>query len=231
MQYNLVIAKYSAEKMTDWQRLEQVICWTGLSTNAFAARIGLRRSENLYQIKRGNNGISKELAELIVTKYPSLNRAWLLTGDGEMFAAAACAPDGRLRGGIPLYNTDAVRLAAAPDEALAGTVPEHWIDVPGFGDCDFAGVATGDAMAPEVPAGAIVALKRVDPTGPVMPGEIYVAVTADFATMGYLEQDRKVRGGLWFRAPEGTEARPMGAVRDKIRRLYLVKGIVIHKVL
>lgn len=230
MQYNLVIAKYSAEKMTDWQRLEQVICWTGLSTNAFAAGIGLRRSENLYQIKRGNNGISKDLAELIVAKYPSLNRAWLLTGDGEMFAAASCSADGKSGGGIPLYNTDAVRLAAVPDEGLAAA-PAHWIDVPGFGDCDFAGVATGDAMAPEVPAGAIVALKRVDPMGPVMPGEIYVAVTADFAAMGYLELDRKVADGLWFMPPEGVEVRPMGAVRGKIRRLYLVKGIIVHKVL
>lgn len=232
MQYNIVIAKYSAKKMTDWQRLEQVICWTGLSTNAFAAGIGLRRSENLYQIKRGNNGISKDLAELIVGKYPSLNRAWLLTGDGEMFAAASCAPDGRAKGaGIPLYNTDAVRLAAAPDETLAGTVPAHFIDVPGFGDCDFAGVATGDSMAPEVPAGAIVALKRVDPLGPVMPGEIYVAVTPDFAVMRYLTTDRKVPGGLWFVLPEGAEEPPVGAVRAKIKRLYLVKGIIVHKVL
>ena len=70
--------------MTDWQRLEQVIKWTGLSTNAFATGIGLKRSENLYQIKRGNNRISKNLAELIVRKYGSVNRAWLLTGEGEM---------------------------------------------------------------------------------------------------------------------------------------------------
>lgn len=74
--------------MTDWQRLEQVIKWTGLSTNAFATGIGLKRSENLYQIKRGNNRISKNLAELIVRKYGSVNRAWLLTGEGEMLDGA-----------------------------------------------------------------------------------------------------------------------------------------------
>ena len=54
-----------------WHRLERVIKWTGLSVNSFALNIGLKRSENLYQIKKGNNGISRDLATLITTKYPS----------------------------------------------------------------------------------------------------------------------------------------------------------------
>ena len=70
--------------MTDWQRLEQVIKMVGLSTNAFALAIGLGRSETIYQIKRGQHGISKALAQRIVQKYPDINIAWLLTGEGEM---------------------------------------------------------------------------------------------------------------------------------------------------
>ena len=57
-----------------WHRLERVIKWTGLSVNSFALNIGLKRSENLYQIKRGNNGISRDLAELIAAKYPSVSK-------------------------------------------------------------------------------------------------------------------------------------------------------------
>ena len=67
-----------------WRRLERVIKWTGLSINSFALTIGLKRSENLYQIKKGNNGISRDLAELITAKYPSVSKGWLLTGEGEM---------------------------------------------------------------------------------------------------------------------------------------------------
>ncbi|MEG2480326.1 MAG: hypothetical protein RSA50_08655, partial [Mucinivorans sp.] len=70
--------------MTNWQRLEQVVRWSGMSTNKFAMSIGLKRSENLYQIKRGNFGISKELARLICAKYPMISRLWLLTGEGQM---------------------------------------------------------------------------------------------------------------------------------------------------
>ena len=65
-----------------WRRLERVIKWTGLSINSFALTIGLKRSENLYQIKKGNNGISRDLAELITAKYPSVSKGWLLTGEG-----------------------------------------------------------------------------------------------------------------------------------------------------
>ena len=70
--------------MTNWQRLEQVVDWSNMSTNRFALSIGLKRSENLYQIKRGNFGISKELARLICQKYPEISKLWLLTGEGEM---------------------------------------------------------------------------------------------------------------------------------------------------
>ena len=61
--------------LDDWQRIEKIVRWTGLSVNSFALSIGLNRSENLYRIKRGDNGISKELAELIAARYPEISRA------------------------------------------------------------------------------------------------------------------------------------------------------------
>lgn len=207
--------------MTDWQRLEQVIKWTGLSTNAFAAGIGLKRSENLYQIKRGNNSISKNLAELITRKYPFVNRAWLLTGEGDMFA------ENEKREGIPYYKKDVLRLVCE----TAGCDADDYIRMPGFGECDFAAPVTGDAMAPEVPAGATVVLEQVDPLAPVLSGEIYVAVTSAFALLRYVKPDPEIRDALWLTAPAGAGSEPVRVLREHLIRLYLVKGIVIHKVL
>lgn len=229
--------------MTDWQRLEQVIKWTGLSTNAFATGIGLKRSENLYQIKRGNNRISKNLAEAIVRKYNTVNLAWLLTGEGEMLAGQADrqigGPNGeekeRQKGEIPYYNIDVLRLVSEGYDRTAEQrrQADDWIRMPGFGDCDFAAVVTGDAMAPEVPIGAVVAVKQVDPAGPVLPGEIYVAVTAEFALMRYVRLDRKAEtdGRLRLEPPEGSGAGTVEVLRERLVKLYLVKGIVVHKVL
>ncbi len=53
-----------------------------MSTNYFARHIGLARGENLYQIKRGNNGISLDVADRIVSKFPQVDKLWLLTGGG-----------------------------------------------------------------------------------------------------------------------------------------------------
>jgi len=68
-----------------WYRLEEIRKHAGVSsTNAFAYVIGLKRSENLYQIKKGNHGISKLLANRIAQCYPEVNKLWLMTGEGSM---------------------------------------------------------------------------------------------------------------------------------------------------
>ena len=65
--------------MDNWQRIDSVIRWANMTINYFALYIGLPRGENLYQIKKGNNGISRNLADKIVTKFPEVSLAWLLT--------------------------------------------------------------------------------------------------------------------------------------------------------
>ena len=79
------------EKQNNWQRIEAVIKWANMSTNYFARYIGLARGENLYQIKRGNNGISLDVADRIVSKFPQVDKLWLLTGEGQMFSDESCA--------------------------------------------------------------------------------------------------------------------------------------------
>lgn len=66
--------------LEDWKRIEQIIRESELSVNAFAHRIGLPRGENLYQIRRGNNGISRDLALRIHACFPQYGIGWILTG-------------------------------------------------------------------------------------------------------------------------------------------------------
>ena len=49
--YKVKNKKYIISMQTDWNRLKKVIDWSRLSVNAFAKHIGLKRAENLYQIK------------------------------------------------------------------------------------------------------------------------------------------------------------------------------------
>lgn len=67
-----------------WERIETIIKRSEMTANAFARHIGLPRGENLYQIKKGNNGVSLNLADRIAAKFPEVSKLWLLTGDGPM---------------------------------------------------------------------------------------------------------------------------------------------------
>ena len=49
-----------------WERIAAVIKMAQMTTNGFARHIGLARGENLYQIKRGNNGVSLDVADRII---------------------------------------------------------------------------------------------------------------------------------------------------------------------
>lgn len=161
------------EKQNNWQRVEAVIKWANMSTNYFARHIGLARGENLYQIKRGNNGISLNVAERIVTKFPQIDKLWLLTGEGQMFA------DANQRGmQIPFYNKDVEQFIASYDEFE----PESSMVVLPVGECDLAMVYNGRAMGTVVPPGTILLLKAIDPDA-IIPGEEYVVVCQKIVTL------------------------------------------------
>ena len=65
-------------------RLRIVLQYSGERTyNALALRLGLKRSENLYRIRKGYNGISMDLALRIRNICPLLSLSWLLVGEGD----------------------------------------------------------------------------------------------------------------------------------------------------
>lgn len=68
----------------DWERLSAVIGRTGMSINRFAKHIGLPVGENLYRIQRGQNRMSRDVANRIVEHFPEISKGWLLCGEGEM---------------------------------------------------------------------------------------------------------------------------------------------------
>lgn len=98
----------------NWERLCKVIEHSGLSVNAFARAVGLSCGETLYQIRRGNNGISPNVAKRIHEKYPCFSLAWLMFGCGE--------PMPEISGSavrIPVYRTLPEHLfRGEPDDRL-----------------------------------------------------------------------------------------------------------------
>lgn len=166
--------------------MQAVIDWANMTVNYFARHIGLPRGENLYQIRRGNNGISKDVAHRVVTRFPEISESWLLTGEGHMFA------NENLRGAqIPFFRLDVERFATQ----TAKLTPDELVVFPSVSECDMAMLYNSEAMAPRIPASSIVFLKRIDPAT-MIPGEEYVVATENSIT---LRRVRASEDGLAWR--------------------------------
>ena len=202
-------------QLSDWQRIEKIVRWAGLSVNSFALNIGLPRGENLYQIKRGNNGVSKELAEQIAAKYPEINRAWILTGQGEMLIG-----EGE-RSVIPAYDMDVVYLAGL--DRLPN--PSHTLSLPRIRNATFAAMVMNRAMEPGIPNGATVIVDEITPAQ-IIPGYPHIVVTDKISVLRTArrpaEEDRITLKAL---NPDFDDI-----VIDicEIRRVYAVRGHIYY---
>lgn len=55
-----------------------------MNPKSFAESLGFNRADRIYNVLKGLNGISSDLAKIISEKYSNVNYEWLLTGEGEM---------------------------------------------------------------------------------------------------------------------------------------------------
>ncbi|MDU1892474.1 MAG: S24 family peptidase [Dysgonomonas sp.] len=210
-----------------WDRLEKVIKSTDLSINKFAESIGLKRSENLYRIKKGKNSISKDLAEIITIKYCNFSKSWLLTGEGTMYANGQEEAKTSIKK-IPFY--DSIILDSDGVEEMTLKEPLYYIEVPTLANCDLAALFVGESMKPEIPSGAIVTLKEIA-LSQVLPGEMYMIVTDKYTTIKYVRNVTN-NDSLLRLIPKNTEAYDeMLLDKSFVRRLFLVKGVISTKVM
>ncbi|MFI3314374.1 MAG: S24 family peptidase [Rikenellaceae bacterium] len=210
-------------KITSWQRIEKLLEYTRLNTNAFAKSIQLKRSENLYQIKKGNNGISKELANLINEKYPEVNKLWLLTGEGNMLLSeVVMSPNNQhtrcAATKIPYYDLDILSVAGKE----IGIYPNSYYEVPMAGNCDFAIKYNSDKMSPVIESGSIVFVKEVDKKL-ILPGEIYLVLTKSYATIRYVDYLSDEHKIISLRSQSQKDS--VNIHFEDIDALFVVKGV------
>ncbi len=207
------------ERVGDWQRLESVIEWANMTTNYFARYIGLSRGENLYQIKRGNNGISRKIAQLIVDKFPEISMLWLLTGDGQMLMGAENAS-----GSIPFFNVgveESIRMLSTLDA-------ESQLVLPPMVDCDMAMNYFGRAMGDLTPTNTVLLLKKILPEM-IIPGDECVIVTKKIVLLRIAKiessDDRPSR--LRLVAINSEIYGDVVVSFDEVEAVYIVKGKIL----
>ncbi len=205
------------ENQNNWQRIESVVKWANMTTNYFARHIGLTRGENLYQIKRGHNGISRKLAERIVQHFPQIDLLWLLTGRGQMFVEG-CEDRGVQ---IPFFKADVEKSIRGIDLLS----PDGYAVLPMGDEADCAFFYYGRAMGETLPAGTLVFLKETDAES-IIPGSMYVVVTRKIVTLRYLHSGADARTVRLTACEEAGFDEIVVKTRD-IQKIYRVKAHLI----
>ena len=133
--------------------------------------------------------------------------------------------------GIPVYN---LKLSAGPVEMYNDDAenPAFRVNVPGYEDCDFGMFVYGHSMCPTIENGSLILGKRVKDKSVIIWGEMYVVVTEDYRMVKRLQKSTKPN--LINLLSDNDEVRKNGTPkyeameieRDKIQKLFLVKGII-----
>ena len=162
--------------------INKVLEYSKLSASEFASKIGAKTSQAIYDLQKGRTKtISTAMADKILSCYPMVNRAWLLTGEGKMLKEAAqpiqAPKDTHDEAHRVIYypNVDGsmggVFFTDNPDEARQDII------IPGFSDCQYAINAYGDSMSPLIKSGQIVLLSEWHERF-IEWGKIYLVITA-----------------------------------------------------
>lgn len=71
--------------MTPSERINEVLKHTKTNVKTLSERLGYARPQGLYDVAAGRTKtISQDLARKIITAFPEISQAWLLSGEGEM---------------------------------------------------------------------------------------------------------------------------------------------------
>lgn len=77
--------KTTTTSMDIRERMAKLLEYSGLSASAFGKEIGVKTKQAIYELLKGNTkSVSPSMASKIVSRYPEISQAWLLTGEGDM---------------------------------------------------------------------------------------------------------------------------------------------------
>lgn len=163
--------------MNDKNKLLALIKYFCFSNNAeFAREIGISPQALNNWLSRG---WSKDAPQIIVKAFPSVNTNWLLTGEGDMLKPDShndtevstkedrgeperAMADGKVTY-IPLIHIDSVGGVHSPNSLTnSEQYVERMIPFPDARPGDVAILQSGNSMAPTIPAGAILQIRKVE---------------------------------------------------------------------
>lgn len=197
-----------------WERLKKVIEASGArSTNAFAKLIELDRPEILYRIKRGENSISKALAERICSHFPHFEHTWLLYGSYFSFDNLMLETNNRLVS-LPLLRD--IRTRETTDKIY---LPEALKK-----GADLALLLENDLFYPMICKGVVALFKRSEIH--IAYGSVHLACTAKRNILCTIRENSG-RGKVLLAPLMPKDSAEIIIDRCTIKELYVICGVYI----
>lgn len=175
--------------MTDYERVKKLLDYLKISANKLSKLLGMRSPQIFYDIKSGKCGISKDLVKRIQEKFCNINAGWLLTGEGSMILSEEPCPE-LLESPedecVAEQGAERAQEHVSPGKSGLTAPRIPLVDIKLVGNDDMDGVAMGgweacdmsayfstgidgdlavcqhdDSMAPVIPAGSILLIRKV----------------------------------------------------------------------
>ena len=205
-------------------RLKYYLESEGITQSEVADYLGMAK-QYVNAICQCRKNVSKKTAARLQEGF-GVSAAWLLTGDGEMYAQEkeqqVNVPVQSKTAGKPYYNVD-FRLGF--DVLLNDQTqnPDYLIDFPPYNDCDCWCNAYGNSMYPTIASGDIVALKRITDISYLINGEIYAIVTSNG-----LRTIKRIRdnGTTFTLIADNKEVGDQNIPKEMVTHVFLVRGTI-----
>lgn len=198
-----------------YERLEMVIKWAGLTTHAFAMKIGLKRSENVYRIIRRKENVSLRLSSLILETYDQINRDWFLYGEGKMIVNTndyqnKCNT-------IPYYTSSC--------KNIFDKTPLFNFSLPFFQEADLAITVSDKAMEPLIPMGSTIILKQIS-SDIIIYGQTYSIETEDLSMIRVVRKREGSDNEIILEAINQKQYDKIILKKERIKHFYIVCGML-----
>lgn len=194
------------------------------SQSDLANAIG-ENKQGITDLKSGKKKVTMEHLESIKEAFPNFDLREFLSDKIRNFLTEAVQLRNEhqlpIKKGIPFYDISAVSGAMVTFDDLSAHIVDY-LHFPGFDDCDFAVINSGDSMLGKFNPGDYLLCKEVQDRSLLISGAPYFVITSEYKTVKYVFP--RPKEGVFLLRPENSFYEDFEVPMDKVFKIYHVKG-------
>ena len=210
------------------QRLKEFIGIQRISVREFERRCDLGNSF----VNHIGSTIGADKMERILQQFPTLNRQWLLTGEGDMFVTPITDVPTPIvtTQGTPIYNMDATCGEVSRPIDFAQEQIIGYVDMPNLSKDAAIIRANGESMKAKINDGDWIAVREIYDMEDIYYGMIYLILTNEYRMLKYSRKYEPDEDNYVILRSENKDYDDIKMRKSKILRLYVVENILALKI-